>query len=52
MAYETIEYDVGIKKNKVMGTKPLFHITSRSGNDEGEQVFYYVLKCIPLSPVN
>ncbi|MCK5370177.1 MAG: hypothetical protein KAQ62_16565, partial [Cyclobacteriaceae bacterium] len=52
MAYETIEYDTETKKGEVMGAKPLFHITSKPGNDEGEQVFYYVLKCIPLPAGN
>ena len=52
MTYATIEYDTETKKGEVMGAKPLFHITSRPGNDEGEQVFYYVLKCIPLPAGN
>ncbi|KPL11779.1 MAG: hypothetical protein AMS26_19540 [Bacteroides sp. SM23_62] len=46
--YEAIEYDTGTRKGKVVGTDPMFHIASKPGNDQGEQVFYYVLKCIPL----
>jgi hypothetical protein len=48
MEYEAIEYDTGTRKGKVTGADPLFHITSKPGNDQGEQVFYYVLKCKPL----
>ncbi len=47
--YEAVEYDTGTKKGKVIGADPLFHVTSKPGNDQGEQVFYYVLKCVPLS---
>jgi alpha-galactosidase len=47
--YEAVEYDTGIKKGKLRGSDPLFHIISKPGNGQGEQVFYYVLKCIPLS---
>ena len=46
--YEVIEYDTETRRGKVVGADPLFHITSKPGNDQGEQVFYYVLKCIPL----
>jgi alpha-galactosidase len=46
--YEVYEYDMGLNKGKVKGSDPIFHITSKPGNDEGEQIFYYVLKCIPL----
>ncbi len=49
MEYEVVEYDTGINKGKVAGEEPLFHITSKPGNGQGEQVFYYVLKCIPLT---
>ncbi len=47
--YEAVEYDTGSKKGKVIGADPLFHVTSKPGNGQGEQVFYYVLKCVPLS---
>lgn len=50
--YEVVEYDTGVKKGKVIGAKPLFHISSKPGNDQGEQVFYYVLKCTPIPSVN
>jgi alpha-galactosidase len=46
--YEVVEYDTGTKKGRVVGADPLFHITSKPGNDQGEQVFYYVMKCMPL----
>ncbi len=49
MEYEVIEYDTETSKGKVMGDNPVFHITSKPGNNEGEQVFYYVLKCVPSS---
>jgi hypothetical protein len=45
--YEVIEYDTGTMKGKVVGSDPILHISSKPGNDEGEQVFYYVLKCVP-----
>jgi hypothetical protein len=45
--YEMIEYDTETRKGNVVGDHPIFHITSKPGNDEGEQVFYYVLKCVP-----
>jgi alpha-galactosidase len=47
VVYEVIEYDSGTRKGNVVGADPILHITSKPGNDEGEQVFYYVLKCIP-----
>jgi len=46
--YEVTEYDTGTGKGKVEGTNPQFHITSKPGNGQGEQVYYYVLKCMPL----
>ncbi len=49
LEYEVVEYETGVSKGKVVGAKPLFHITSKPGNSQGEQVFYYVIKCIPLS---
>ena len=45
--YEIIEYDTGTSKGRVSGANPSLHITSKPGNDQGEQVFYYVLKCLP-----
>ncbi|MCK5463943.1 MAG: hypothetical protein KAI95_13040 [Bacteroidales bacterium] len=45
--YEVIEYDTETRRGKVVGADPLFHITSKPGNGQGEQVFYYVLKCVP-----
>ena len=48
LEYEVFEYDTGSGKGKVSGEDPLFHITSKPGNDQGEQVYYYVLKCKPL----
>lgn len=49
VAYEIIEYDTDVNKGTVEGNDPQFHITSKPGNHQGEQVFYYVIKCIPLS---
>ena len=49
VGYEAVEYDTGIKRGTVSGADPFFHITSKPGNDQGEQVFYYVLKCIPFN---
>ncbi len=46
--YEVTEYDTETGKGKVSGADPRFHITSKPGNDQGEQVFYYVLKCKPI----
>lgn len=46
--YEIIEYDTGFSKGKLAGADNIFHITSKPGNDQGEQVFYYVIKCVPL----
>jgi alpha-galactosidase len=45
--YEVIEYDSKSKRGMVMGSDPFFHITSKPGNDEGEQIYYDVFKCIP-----
>jgi alpha-galactosidase len=45
--YKVIEYDTNTDSGKVSGSEPFLHISSISGNDEGEQVFYYVIKCIP-----
>jgi alpha-galactosidase len=45
--YEAVEYDTGIRRGMVTGADRLFHITSKPGNDQGEQIFYYVMKCIP-----
>jgi alpha-galactosidase len=47
--YQAVEYDTGTEKGKVAGADPLFHITSNAGNGQGEQVFYYVLKCTPVN---
>ena len=47
LEYEVIEYDTGIKRENLSGSDPTIHISSKPGNDEGEQVFYYVIKCIP-----
>ena len=45
--YDVIEYDMNLKLGKVTESDPFLHITSKPGNDQGEQIFYYVLKCIP-----
>ncbi|MCG2461655.1 hypothetical protein K8352_12915 [Flavobacteriaceae bacterium F89] len=47
--YEVIEYDDDVNKGNVLGAHPFIRITSKSGNNRGEQVFYYVIKCMPLS---
>jgi hypothetical protein len=44
-----VEYDTGTKKGKIAGEDSWFQITSKPGNGQGEQVFYYVLKCVPLT---
>ena len=46
--YKVLEYDTGKDKGIIMGTEPVFHIRSKPGNDAGEQVFYYFLKCTPI----
>ncbi len=46
--YEVTEYDSGTEKGRITGRDPWFHIASRPGNGQGEQVFYYVLKCKPI----
>jgi len=47
MEYEVIEYDTDTKKGMVKDSDPFFQITSKPGHDEGEQIFYYVFKCVP-----
>jgi len=48
--YELHEYDLGTRRENVLGMDPEIKITSKPGNDQGEQVFYYVLKCVPVNP--
>lgn len=50
LEYEAVEYDTETNKGSITGTNPFLHITSKPGNNQGEQVFFYVLKCIPQSP--
>jgi alpha-galactosidase len=45
--YEVVEYDTGTKRGDITAQRPYLPIISKPGNHEGEQVFYYVLKCIP-----
>jgi len=47
--YELIEYDTGTERGSLKGSNPFLQISSKPGNDEGEQVFYYVIKCIPIA---
>jgi alpha-galactosidase len=49
LEYELLEYDTETNRGIVKGTNPYFHIISKPGNNEGEQIFYYFLKCIPHS---
>jgi hypothetical protein len=46
--YELIEYDTGTERGNLMGSNSVLQISSKPGNDEGEQVYYYVLKCTPI----
>jgi len=48
LEYNVLEYDTEKGRGIIKGANPLFHITSKPGNNAGEQVFYYFLKCIPI----
>jgi hypothetical protein len=45
--YKMIQYEEGKELGSVSGSEPLITIKSKAGNNQGEQVFYQVLKCVP-----
>jgi hypothetical protein len=41
------DYENDLELGEVDGHHALIRITSQAGNDQGERIFYSVLKCVP-----
>jgi hypothetical protein len=48
LRYRLVDYENNIVQGVIEGKEARFRITSRPGNNQGEPLYYSVLKCIPI----
>jgi alpha-galactosidase len=45
--YQMFDYENDVERGEVYGHEAYIHITSTPGNDQGQRIYYAVLKCVP-----